>query len=187
MGEDPEVIRREIEEQRDRLGETVDALSYKADVKTRASEAVTGKVTSVKEKIGGATPDVGAAKGRVGEATPDREQVVATAKRAGGLAQENPLGLAIGAAAVGFLAGLLIPATSVENETIGPVADQIKDKVSEVGSEAVQHGKEVAQEVAQKTAETAQETARSAGQEHASQVQETAQSAAQDVKEEVRS
>ena len=37
-------------------------------------------------------------------------------------AQDNPLGLAVGAAAVGFLAGLLVPVTQVENEKIGPMA-----------------------------------------------------------------
>jgi hypothetical protein len=37
MGEDPQVIRREIEETRERMTETVDALGYKADVKARTA------------------------------------------------------------------------------------------------------------------------------------------------------
>lgn len=178
MSRDPEQIRRDIEAQREAIGDTVGALSYKTDVKARASDAVHGKVQGVKEKIGGAVPDTDQIKDRL-PSTPDSGEVKAKARRAGGLAQENPLGLAIGSVAVGFLAGLLIPATKVENERIGPVADQLKEKASEIGSEAVQHGKAVAQEVAQ----SAQETAKEAGQEHAGRFQESAQ----DVKEAVQS
>ena len=35
MGEDPRAIRSEIEDTRERMGDTVDALAYKADVKSR--------------------------------------------------------------------------------------------------------------------------------------------------------
>lgn len=189
MSRDPEQIRRDIEAQREAIGDTVGALSYKTDVKARASDAVqdkkdaiTGKVVGVKDKIGGAVPDTDQMKDRMPSA-PDAVQVKATARRAGGLAQENPLGLAIGSIAVGFLAGLMIPATKVENERIGPMADQLKETVSDLGSEAVQHGKEVAQEVAQ----SAQETAKEAGQEHAGRFQSSAQESATDVKEQVSS
>jgi hypothetical protein len=34
-------------------------------------------------------------------------------------AERNPFGLTVGAAAVGFVAGLLIPSTRVENERMG--------------------------------------------------------------------
>ena len=183
MGEDPNMIRREIEETRERMGDTVDALSYKADVKTRTQEAVSDKVASVKEKIGGAVPS---REDLPSVGTPDVD-VRGKARRAGGLAQENPLGLAIGSVALGFLGGLLIPSTRMENERIGPVADQVKEKVADTASEAMQHGKEVAQEVAQQTVQTAQETAREAGQEHAEQVKESAQQNAQDVQQSVRS
>ena len=57
MGQDPDAIRREIEQTRERMGETVEALGYKADVPSRAKEAVSGRVDSVKSKISGATPD----------------------------------------------------------------------------------------------------------------------------------
>ena len=61
---DPEELRREIEETRTELGDTVEALSHKADVKARAGEkiderkqAVTAKAEELKEKVSGATPD----------------------------------------------------------------------------------------------------------------------------------
>ena len=76
------------------------------------------------------------------------------------MAKENPLGLAIGATAVGFVAGLLIPSTRVEDERIGPMADQIKEQAKETGQEALERGKHVAQEAASQAAETAKETGR---------------------------
>jgi gas vesicle protein len=82
------------------------------------------------------------------------------ARKAAGIAQENPLGLALGAVAVGFVGGLLIPSTRVEDEWLGPVADQIKDKARETGQEAMERGKEVAQQAAQSAKETAQEAGR---------------------------
>jgi gas vesicle protein len=149
MGQDTGQIRQDIDETRGRMGETVEALGHKADVPGRAKEAVSGRVESVKSKITGATPDSG--------------DVKQGARRAKGIAQENPLGLAIGAVAVGFVGGLLIPSTRVEDDKIGPMADQVKEKAKETGQEAVDRGKEVARQAADSAKETAQE----AGREHA--------------------
>src|SRR3954453_9939837 len=121
MGEDPRAIRSEIEDTRERMGDTVDALAYKADVKTRAKESVSDKVDTLKSKVTGA-------KDSVADSTPSGGDVKHQAKRTVGLAQENPLGLAVGAAAVGFIAGMLIPATRVEDEKIGSGDDQVKGK-----------------------------------------------------------
>jgi uncharacterized protein DUF3618 len=135
MGEDPNLIRADIERTRAEMGDTVDALGYKADVKTRAKE-------------------------KLSRATPDGRQM----KRAASTAQENPLGLAIGGIAVGFLVGLAVPSTRVEDEKIGPMADQVKDQIKETGQEAVERGKDVAQQAA--------ETAKEAGREHAQEMRE---------------
>ena len=133
MGEDPNLIRADIERTRAEMGDTVDALGYKADVKTRAKE-------------------------KLSRATPDGRQV----RRAANTAQENPLGLAIGGIAVGFLVGLAVPSTRVEDEKIGPMADQVKDQIKETGQEAMERGKDVAQQAA--------ETAKEAGQQHAQEM-----------------
>ena len=58
MGEDPGAIRAEIEDTRERMGDTVDALAYKADVKTRAKESVSDKVDTLKSKVTGAKDSV---------------------------------------------------------------------------------------------------------------------------------
>ena len=168
MGQDPGQIRQEIEETRGRMGDTVEALGYKADVPSRAKEAVSGRVETVKSKISGATPDSG--------------DVKQGARRAKGIAQENPLGLAIGAVAVGFVGGLLIPSTRVEDDKIGPMADQVKEKAKETGQEAVDRGKEVARQAADSAKETAQE----AGREHADGLKGSAHEKTQAAQDEIR-
>ena len=170
MGQEPEVIRRDIEQTRERMGGTVDALAYKADVKSRTKEKVTDKVDSLKEKVTGAT-------GTVSDAAPSGDDVKQGAQRAVGVAQENPLGLAIGAVAVGFVAGMLIPGTRVENDKFGHVADQVKEQVKSTAEDAVEHGKQVAQDAAHSAVETAKES----GEQHAQDLQETARDNAQAV------
>ena len=194
MGEEPDRIRAEIEATRAEMSETVDALGYKADVKSRAKESIqekkdsakesiVGATQSVKEKIVGAGSSVGdsvsSVGGSVSDRTPDAEQVKHQAKRAVGVAQSNPLGLAIGSVAVGFIAGMLIPSTRVEDEKLGPVADDVKERAKQTGQEALEHGKQVAQDAAQ----SAQETVKESGQEHAQQVRDSAQDHAQEVQE----
>ena len=175
MGKGPGEIREEIEQTREEMGDTVEALGYKADVKTRAKENIAGKRDRLKERITGTGS-------RVGDATPDAEEVKQGAKQAAGIAQENPLGLALGSVAVGFVAGLLIPSTRVEHEKIGPVADQVKERAKEAGQEALERGKEVAQDAAQSVKETAQHS----GQQHAEDLRGSVQEKAQQAKEDVK-
>ena len=165
MGQEPEAIRREIEQQREDMSDTVDALGYKADVKTRTKDAISDRKDALVSKVSGNTPD--------------SDEVKQGAKRAAGVAQENPLGLAIGAAAVGFVAGLLIPSTSVEDEKVGPLADQVKEKAKETGQEAMERGKEVAGEAAESAKTTVQES----GQQHADELKQSAADKAQETRE----
>ena len=158
MGQDPSQIRNDIEDTRARMGDTAEALGHKADVPGRAREAVADRVGTVKSKFTGA-------KDSVSDATPSGTDVKQGAQQAVGIAKENPLGLAIGATAVGFVAGLLIPTTRVENEKIGPMADQVKDKAKETGQEALERGKHVA--------EQAVETAKEEGQKQAQEMAPT--------------
>jgi ElaB/YqjD/DUF883 family membrane-anchored ribosome-binding protein len=186
MGQDPDAIREEIEQTRAEMGETVEAIGYKADVPSRAKEKVSEKVDNVKAKVGGtaarARDAVGGTASRAGEATPGADEAKQSARRAVGLAQENPLGLAIGAVAVGFLVGLAVPSTRVEDERLGPVADQVKDKVKETGQEALDRGKQVAQEATQ----TAVQTAKDRGREHGQDLADTTRQNAQEVRAQAR-
>jgi len=166
MGQDPDAIRHEVEQTREQMGETIDALGYKADVKGRAKERVGDTVDSMKERMGMATSKA-----------PDAEQVKQGARRAAGVAQENPLGLAVGAMAAGFIAGMLIPSSRVEDEKLGPMADQVKQQAKETGQEALEHGKQVAQSAAQSAAETVREEGREHGEQLAESARESAQTA----------
>jgi ElaB/YqjD/DUF883 family membrane-anchored ribosome-binding protein len=181
MGQDPDAIRQDIEQTRAEMSETVEAVGYKADVPSRAKEAVSDKVENVKSKVTDtatrAKEAVVGTTSRAGDATPSRGEVKQAGRRAAGMAKENPLGLAIGAAAIGFLAGLAIPSTRVEDEKLGPVADQVKDRVKETGQEALDRGRQVAQEVAS----TATETARSSAQEHGQGLADSAKQSTHDV------
>jgi hypothetical protein len=186
MGQDPDAIRQDIEQTRSEMSETVEAVGYKADVPSRAKEAVSEKVDNVKSKVSGtatrAREAVTGTTARAGDATPSRGEVKQQSRRVAGLARENPLGLAIGAAAIGFLAGLAVPSTRVENERLGPVADQVKDKVKETGQEALDRGKQVAQEVASSAADTAKQRT----QEHGQGLADSAKQNAQEVASETR-
>jgi hypothetical protein len=163
MGEDPDQIRREIEATRSDMGETVDALGYKADVKSRAKD----KVTETKDRL----------TGRVSSATPDTGEVKAGAKRAAGVAQQNPIGLALGSLGAGLIIGMLLPSSRVEDEKLGSLSDDVTEKVKETAQEAVDRGREVAQEAAA----SAQETVRERGRDHGEQLAASARENAQDV------
>jgi hypothetical protein len=161
VGQDPSAIREEIEQTRAQMGDTVDAISYKADVKSRAKESVQEKIGGVRQRITG-----------VKDATPSTDDVKQGAQKAVSVAEANPLGLGVAALAGGFLIGMLLPSTRAENEKLGPVADDVKDRAKETASEAVEHGKQVAQEVASTAADTAKEQ----GQQHAEELKSSVQS-----------
>jgi hypothetical protein len=203
MGETPDEIRRELEDTRERMSETVEALGYRADVKGRVKEAIVDKKDSLldqgrraADRVAGAMPDVGAAASSasaagssvassvadagsavasaVADAAPDREQI----RQAVSVAQSNPLGLLVGSAAVGFVVGLALPTTRIEDEMIGELADDLKQQAREVGSEATRHGREIAQETAQAAGAAAQR----ASEQHGQELAETVQQRAQDVR-----
>jgi hypothetical protein len=76
------------------------------------------------------------------------------------VAQENPLGLGIGALAVGFLAGMLTPTTRLEDERIGPMSDHVKAQAADTAQEALEHGRQVAQDTVMAAQKSAQQHGR---------------------------
>ena len=164
MGKDPSDIRAEIEETRARVGDEADALSYKTDVPARVGDYVDDKKQAVKDKVTGVKDAV---TGTASKAVPSGEKV----SRVKDTAERNPLGLALGAAGVGFVAGLLIPSTRVENERMGEMSDRLVEAAKETAGDAVERGKQVAQDAAG----TAIESGRQQGQELATNLQERAQ------------
>jgi ElaB/YqjD/DUF883 family membrane-anchored ribosome-binding protein len=103
---DPETLRGDIERTRAELGDTVEALSHKADVKAQ----VAGKVEERKADLRGRQESIKAraseVRGRVSDATPDEAKRAAS--QMAHSAEERPfpaIGLAI---AVGLLLGWLL-------------------------------------------------------------------------------
>jgi gas vesicle protein len=178
MAEKSDVIRKEIEETRLEMGETVDALAYKANVPARTKgwvgekrDAVTGAAGSVASKVSGTADSMVS---KAAGMTPSTGQVQSKAGHMKDMAERNPLGLALAGAAVGFVAGLFAPSTRLENTKLGPISDQVKETAAEAGQEALQHGKEVAQAAARSAAETAAEETKEHGSELSSSLQDKA-------------
>ena len=183
MGEDPRHVEQRIENTRERMGDTVDALSAKADVPGRVKGYVQDKKDAVTSKVSDAKDTVtGTARSTRDNGSQVAGQASQAARKSAGIVKENPLGLAVGSVAVGFLLGILLPTSRIENERLGPISDQVKDQAREVGSEAIEHGKELAQDAAQAATETTKET----GQEHASDLQTSLRESARETVEQAR-
>jgi hypothetical protein len=163
MGQEPGEIRDQIDETRTQMGDTVEALAHKANVPGRIKESVADKRDRLRHQMSGAGS-------QISDATPDTGDIKDGARQAVGVAQENPLGLAIGGVALGFLVGMALPRTSIEDQRLGPIADDVKDTVKETGQEALEHGREVASDAAQAATEVAKES----GQEHAEELGDSA-------------
>lgn len=167
MGQDPGQIRQDIEQTRAEMGDTVGALAHKTDVKSRVKESFADKRERLRAQMASTTS-------RVSDATPEGQQMKEGAQQAVGIAQENPLGLALGGVATGFLVGMMLPSTRVEDERVGPIADDVKERAVETGQEALERGKEVAGEAAEQAVDTAKEAGREQAEGMRSSVQENA-------------
>lgn len=150
-------LTQELERTRARMSAELDALAHKLDVPSRAKEKV------------------GAASRRARSAAPSGEEIK-------GKAEDNPLGLVLGGAAVGILAGLLLPRTRIEDERVGPVADRLRDEVASSGREAVERAKSVALEAG----EAAKDAATEAGRQQGEAMKRTASRRAQKVADAAR-
>ena len=160
MGETSDHIREDIEQTRERMGETVEAIGYKTDVKSRVKENIAGKKDAVVSRVSGVMPD--------------GEQVKSGARKVG-VSKQNPLGLGIAAVAAGFVVGTLLPSTDVEDERLGEMSDQVGEKAREAGQEALERGKDVAREAVDSAKDTVDEETGSQAKEMASSLRDKAQ------------
>ena len=184
-----EAIDERVEGVKGTVTDKVDSVKEKIGLaKDKATDTVSGVMPSGGgSSEGSSVPSPGAA---VGTAKAKGQQAVGTTKVKGRqaltttrvkgrqavtAAKGNPIPLALGAVAVGALAGLLIPETQKEHETLGELSDNLKGAVATTAQEAVQHGKQVAQTVASEVQSTATETVKTEAQNHGQQVAQTAQ------------
>jgi ElaB/YqjD/DUF883 family membrane-anchored ribosome-binding protein len=107
----PEQIRAEIERTQQELGDTVEALAQKTDVKAQASARIDAAKESIQETVHGARVSVSETKDelltKVKQATP--ESAGAGAQQVSATVQEKPLPFATaGSFAAGVLLGWLL-------------------------------------------------------------------------------
>jgi hypothetical protein len=160
MGEASDHIREDIEQTRGRMGETAEAIGYKTDVKSRVKENISDRKDAVVARVSGAVPD--------------GQQLKRGAQKVG-VSKQNPLGLGIAAVAVGFVAGTLLPSTTMEDERLGEMSDQVGEKARQAGQEALERGKDVAREAVDSAKTTLSDEAGTQADEMASSLRDKAQ------------
>jgi uncharacterized protein YjbJ (UPF0337 family) len=152
QSQDPEIIRQEIDETRSRMGDTVEALAYKTDVPARARDAVSDRIEAIKGKVSdvigsatntlsGAASTAKATAQNAAAALPSSEDAAEQLRAARSYAAQNPLGLALGAMAVGFLVGLCLPVSEIERENVGRLGEQMTEHAKSAAAGAIEHGK----------------------------------------------
>jgi ElaB/YqjD/DUF883 family membrane-anchored ribosome-binding protein len=197
MTNDPDEIRRDIEQTQRELSADVDALAEKvnpARVVERRVERTRGAVTSLKERIMGTTSSTrdsvsstaSSAASSVSDsvssaASSVSDTVTSAPEMARQRAQGNPLAAGLIAFGAGWLVSSLLPPSSAEQRVATQVKDTVTDRaqpvITEQLGEAAQEMKEALREPAQQAAESVKETATDA----ARSVQEETRSAADDV------
>jgi len=200
---DPEAIRREIEQTQRELSYDVDALNEKVNpsrVMDRRVSAAKGRFGRVRERVMGSAHDTRAtaqyrtqnAAGTVQDRAQDAaESVQGAAQQAAHAVQQapdtivrqaqgNPLAAGLIAFGVGWLVSSLLPASERERQ----LAEQAESAVREHKDELLAPAKQAAQEVGEQlrpAAEQAVQEVKTTAQDAAQTVKQEGQSAAQDV------
>lgn len=138
---------REIEDARQRVADDVRSVAENANVVERAKETAQNKIDDVKSSVGNRVKQV-------------RDKLQGARDSVQLNPSENPIGMLIAGAAIGFLIGLALPVTRFESERIGPIAQDVKDKARQAGSEAVRRGGEVIKETISATRDAASSSIR---------------------------
>ncbi|GAB4098036.1 DUF3618 domain-containing protein [Sinomonas halotolerans] len=196
MSQNPDAIRADIEQTRERLGYDVDAVADKVSpshIAHRKSEQIKGAVSDMKDRIMGTADDAassarhavhgaGDTMGRAGDAVGRAER---TAVRK---TQGNPLAAGLIAFGAGALVASLFPPSEKEQElaqTVKEKAQPLAHELSEAASEAASHLREPAREAVEsvkETATTATESVKDEARYQGSSVQDRVQEAQQHVR-----
>jgi ElaB/YqjD/DUF883 family membrane-anchored ribosome-binding protein len=200
---DPEAIRRQIEQTQRELSYDVDALNEKVNpsrVMDRRVSAAKGRFGRVRERVMGSAHDTRAtaqyrtqsAAGTVQDRAQDAaESVQGAAQQAAHAVQQapdtivrqaqgNPLAAGLIAFGVGWLVSSLLPASERERQ----LAEQAESAMREHKDELLAPAKQAAQEVGEQlrpAAEQAVQEVKTTAQDAAQTVKQEGQSAAQDV------
>lgn len=151
---------REVEEARQRVAQDVRSVAYNANVVDRAKENIHGRIEDAKDaaadRVSDARDRMGDMRDRVADARDalqDRVQGMSWNMSLNPV--ENPMAMLMAGVALGFLIGMVLPVSRFESQRLGPVADDMKDRVRQARSEVVRRGGEVIKETIDAARETA--------------------------------
>ncbi|WP_413249714.1 DUF3618 domain-containing protein [Sinomonas flava] len=190
MSQNPDAIRADIEQTRERLGYDVDAVADKvtpSHIAHRQGQKIKGAMNSMKDRVMGAADDV--SEGTHGTMSDAGAAVDRTQQRVVRKTQGNPLAAGLIAFGAGLLVSSLIPPSEKEREVAQtlkekaePVTDQLKGAASEVASNLKQPAQEAVESVKGTASESAQAVKEEA-QDQKQVVQERAQDAQQNLRD----
>jgi hypothetical protein len=199
----PDVIRRQIEDTRRELSYDVDALNEKvnpARVMDRRVTAAKGRITRAKEKVMGSAHDTtstaqyhaqnaaGSVQGAASSAADSVQGAASSAAQAVQQApdqivrqtQGNPMAAGLIAFGVGWLVSSLLPATQKEQQLAQQAETALRENKDTLLAPAKQAAQEIGEEL-KPVAQHAVEEVRSTATDAAQTVKQEGQSAAQDV------
>jgi hypothetical protein len=194
MAEDPEELKRTIEQTRRDVGRDVDALTEKVSpgrVVGRRVDRIRGGVHRMKENVMGSAGTVG------GSMSDTAGSAVASVQDAGSkvgdvvgsapdMARARTRGAPLAAGAIAFAAGWVVAAALPASTRERELAEDTKDKAMEAAGPVKEQAAQVAQEVKdnlQEPAQQAVENVRQSASEAATDVADEGRSAAQQVAE----
>ena len=179
MGTNTEELRREIEQTRNGLGDTLDAIGDRVSpsrVIERRKNRVANVIRSARERVMGVGADVGHAIGSGAESTVQSMHDAPQAARS--QAQGSPMAAGAIAFGIGFIAAAAFPPSRTEQQLAGNLTDRLEPLTHEAADTAhdlVDRLKDPAMEALGAVKDTAAEGAHT--------VQDVAKDAAQQTKE----
>jgi ElaB/YqjD/DUF883 family membrane-anchored ribosome-binding protein len=151
---------RQVEQARERVAQDVRSVAENANVVERAKENIQGRIDDAKGAVADRASDV---RDRVSDVRDNLQDRVQGMARNIPIPGDNPMGMLLAGVALGFLVGMVLPVTRFESERLGPVADDMKDRVRQARTEVVRRGGEVIKETLEAARETATNSIREQG------------------------
>ncbi len=192
---DPEAIRRDIEQTRQSLSQDVDVLNEKVNPRyavQRRKEAARSSLSRARDQVMGSMPSMGSGNsgsggngygsGSGGTAQAMSDRVSSAPDLARSQTQGNPLAAGLIAFGAGWLASSLLPATQAEQQA----ARAVQERASDLAQPAKEMAKDAASQL-QGSAQQAAESVRSTAQDAVQEVKGEAQSAKSDVQGQAQS
>ena len=188
---DPEAIRRDIEQTRQSLSQDVDVLNEKVNPRyavQRRKEAARSSLSRARERVMGSMPSMGsgnsgsAGSGSGGTVQAMGDRVSSAPDMARSQAQGNPMAAGLIAFGAGWLVSSLLPATQAEQQA----ARAVQERASDLAEPAKEMAKDAASQL-QGSAQQAADSVRSTAQDAVQEVKGEAQSAKSDVQGQAQS